>query len=441
MELRDFIVAPIITILVYLAAYRIRPYVTDEINRRYFLPALAVKIIGAISLGFIYQFYYDGGDTFKFHTYGSRVMWNILIESPVDGLNLLFFGGGSAHDKYILSVPIIRDASSFLVARISFFFDLFTFSSYSATTLFFASFGFVGTWALYLTFYKQFPHMHRSLAIAICFIPSVFFWGSGILKETIVVGCLGIATFLVYTVFIERRVSLFRLLLLILSLYFIFIVKKFVLQAYLPAALVWVMAANFGNIRSKMLKVLLVPGAFLFVIASSYFAVSKVGEGDDKYALDKIAQTAKITAYDIRYWTGRDAGSGYDLGELDGTFSSMLKLAPQAINVTLFRPYLTEVKNPLMLLSAIEGSVFLFLTIFILVKKGKQFFKSFFNPNVIFCFVFSISFSFAVGISTFNFGTLNRYKIPMLPFFALFLALVYNYEKRDKKVEVLDIIE
>ena len=57
MELRDFIVTPIILLLVYAGAYIVRPYVTDTVNRRYFISALTVRIIGALALGFIYQFY------------------------------------------------------------------------------------------------------------------------------------------------------------------------------------------------------------------------------------------------------------------------------------------------------------------------------------------------------------------------------------------------
>jgi hypothetical protein len=38
-------------------------------------------------------------------------------------------------------------------------------------------------------------------------------------------------------------------------------------------------------------------------------------------------------------------------------------------------------------------------------------------------------FAFAVGISSYNFGALSRYKIPCLPFYALGLVLVY-YKNR-----------
>ncbi|MFT6828639.1 MAG: hypothetical protein ACI9GZ_003758, partial [Bacteroidia bacterium] len=43
------------------------------------------------------------------------------------------------------------------------------------------------------------------------------------------------------------------------------------------------------------------------------------------------------------------------------------------------------------------------------------------DPFLVFCLIFSILFAFAVGVSTANFGTLMRYKIPMMPFFLILL--------------------
>ena len=156
--------------------------------------------------------------------------------------------------------------------------------------------------------------------------------------------------------------------------------------------------------------------------------------------MENIAKTAKITAYDIRFQTGRDAGSGYTLGELDGSLSSMFRLTPQAINVSLFRPYLWEVNNPLMLLSALESLVFLILSLILIFKYRLGVLKSFRNPDVSFSFIFSVILAFAVGVSSFNFGTLVRYKIPLLPFYSVALILIY-YENKPRKEEEFDEVE
>jgi hypothetical protein len=435
MELRDLLVTPILLILLYLVAYLIRPYLTDSINRRYFFPALTVKVIGAISLGFIYQFYYSGGDTYNYHTHGSRIIWEAFGDSFESGFKLLF----SSENVYEYSSRILfyKDEQSFFVIRIAALLDVLTFSSYSATAILFSVISFVGSWMFFLTFYKQYPQRHLLLAVSSFFIPSVFFWGSGLLKDTIVLACLGIATFQIYKLFIIKRIRVSSVLLLLISFFVIYSVKKFILQAYLPAAIVWVMALRFYEIRSSMARLLAVPFSILLVVFSAYYSVVKIGEGDRRYAVDKIAQTAKITAYDIGFYTGRDAGSGYSLGELDDSFIGLLKLAPEAINVSLFRPYLWEVRNPLMAMSALESFIFLSLCVIIVISKRRRIFSALSEPNVIFCLVFSLIFAFAVGVSTFNFGTLARYKIPMLPFFltALFLILDDLNSAKNEAIE------
>ncbi len=441
MELRDLVVTPIVIVLILATAYFIRPLVTDRTTRRYFFSGLLVKVMGAIALGCIYQFYYSGGDTYNFHTHGSRHIWNAFFDSPSVGLQLLF-GSNDSHTgvyEYSRRIVFFEDDSSYFVIRVAAFFDLFTFSSYSATAILFSTVAFVGAWCLFLTFYKQYPSAHFGLALACLFVPSVFFWGSGVLKDTLVLAALGVATYAIYQFFMEHRNQMAALVLILLSFYVIFSIKKFVLQAYLPAASVWLLFHWFARVRSSVLRTLLVPFVVVIIAAGGYFSVSKVGEGDQKYSLDKIAQTAAVTAYDIRFWTGREAGSGYTLGELDGTMASMIRLAPAAINVTLFRPYLWEVKNPLMLLSALESLMFLGLLIYV-VLSSKQLIKKVVDKNVLFAIVFSLIFAFAVGVSTFNFGTLSRYKIPLVPFYAVALVLL-SQSKSEKKFSELDLTE
>ena len=443
MEARDLIVTPILLIVVAVLAYIIRPRVTDPVTRVYFFPALAVKIIGALAVGFIYQFYYDGGDTFNYHTHGSRHIWEAFMDSPAKGFRLLVNDGQTYNEvyKYASKIIFFSDPQSYGIVKIAAVFDLFTFSSYSSTAVLFALVSFVGMWMFFLTFYEQYPRLHKKLAIAAFFIPSVFFWGSGLLKDTITIACLGVATYQIYRIFIRKQFSIWHLILLMISLYGMYNIKIYILLTFLPAAIIWVFLANLESIRSMVLKIMLAPFMLTAAITLGYFAMVKAGEDNSKYSLKKVAMTAKITAYDIGFYTGRDAGSGYALGELDGTLTSMFRLAPQAIVVSLFRPYLWEVKNPLMLLSALESLLLLLICILIVAKLNIRLMSGLNNPTVLFALIFSIVFAFAVGVSTFNFGTLVRYKIPLLPFFMVALILIWDYSKRDNKVLVVETTE
>ncbi|HZX72804.1 MAG TPA: hypothetical protein VFE57_00170, partial [Cyclobacteriaceae bacterium] len=252
MELRDFIVTPILIVIVYAVAYFIRPLLTDQITRKYFIPAITVRILGALALGIIYQFYYHGGDTFNFHTYGSRHVWEAFMDSPLKGLKLLFTSGNQTGIyQYSSRIIFFNDPASYVIIRIAALFDLITFSTYSATAILFSIVGFLGMWMFFQTFYRQYPEQHRWIAFAALFLPSVVFWGSGLLKDTVIIACLGFATFFIYRIFFEKRIGIGSIFGLLISVFIIYSIRKFILQAYLPAAILWIFLANFKKIKSK----------------------------------------------------------------------------------------------------------------------------------------------------------------------------------------------
>jgi len=444
-ELRDLIVTPIIIFMVYALAYLIRPWVTDDVNRKYFFPSLTMRIFCAIAVGVLYQFYYEGGDTFAYHTHGSRPLWEAIMESPAEGLRLLFLNGeyGPGIWKTANRIWYWNDPQAFFIIRLAAVFDLFTFSSYSGTAVLFAVIAFMGGWMFFLTFYKLYPEMHRWIALSVLFFPSVVFWGSGIFKDTITLAALGVATYTFHRIFLERKVRLSSIAVMLFSFWVIFSIKKYILLCFLPAILLWWVARNLSRISSLMLRMMIAPLAGMIAIFFAYYAVLKVGEDDPRYNLSKLAETAKITAYDIRYgWGARNGeGSGYTLGELDGSWQSMMKLAPEAINISLFRPYLWEVGNPLMLFSAIEGLMLLALTLHLVWRTRWKLLNYITKPDILFCLFFAMGFAFAVGVSSFNFGTLSRYKIPMMPYFLLALGMIHAYWKSDRNVDVLDSTE
>lgn len=443
MDERDLIVTPLLLIVVYICAYLVRSRISDVESRQYFLPALTVRIMGALAVGIIYQYYYEGGDTLAYHTHGSRHIWDAFMTNPRYGLDLLFSNGTHHPETLAWSGKIwyFRDQQSFFVSRVAAVFDLLTFSSYSGTAVLFAVVSFVGSWLMYRTFYLMYPTFHRWLAVSCLFVPTVFFWGSGIFKDTITLAALGITTFCLYQIAIAGRIRMGYLLAILICFWTIYSIKIYILLCFLPAALLWIGIRYMASVRQVVARVLLLPVGMACIAGLGYLAVRQVALDDPRYNLSRIAETARVTAYDIGFWTGKDAGSRYSLGELDGTLQGMVRLAPQAINVSLYRPYLWEVNNPLMLLAALESFALLAITLYVLARSRARVFRYLFNPDVMFCMVFALIFAFAVGVSTYNFGTLSRYKIPLMPFFLVGLGLIYYYSNKERKVDALDATE
>ncbi|SMG20114.1 hypothetical protein SAMN05661096_01077 [Marivirga sericea] len=436
----DFLIAPVTFSVLMFVAYGIRDAFADQETKIYFFPALLLKMLGAIGVGLIYQFYYGGGDTYTYFTHGSSHIVDAFYQNFSSGLKLLTANGEFDAETYQYSSKIwmYRDTTSYFIVRIASIFGVITYNSYAGVALFFAFFSFWGLWMMYQSFCNIYPELKLQFAIAIFFIPTVFFWGSGILKDTVTLGATGLLVYAFIQVFFERKKLYLNILLLIAAIYIVTSVKLYIFLCLMPALILWYFFYRIGRIKSLVLRVLVAP--FLLVIGGglAYFVALKAGEDNNRYALDQIAETAQVTAYDIRYWTGRDAGSGYSLGELDGTFGSMIRLAPQAVNVSLFRPYLWEVNNPLMLLSAMEAVFLLGLTIRLFYRnKIVHILQSIRSPIILFCLIFAIIFAFGVGISTYNFGTLSRYRIVMVPFYVMAIYILDFHAQAKKESRVV----
>lgn len=430
----DYALLPFVIMLVFGVAIIVcnRLYPVGHPWRRYFFAGLAMKITGAILIGLIYQYYYGGGDTSLFF-YHAKVINSSFSDSFQKWLNLIFHVPASYDGEYfdyISRMEWYDDKSTYIVCCITAFLNVITLNTYLPTSVLFAALSFSGTWAMFLTFARQYPEVKRYIAVATLFIPSCLLWGSGIFKDTICVFALGWMLYSVFQLLIQRNMSFSNLTMLIVSFYVLALVKIYILIAFLPAVALWILFYYSHKIRptffrffAKVIVMVLAMGVFLYVY--NYY-----GALLGRYSLNNIAKTSLITREWIAYSSG-DRGSTYDLGEFSPDVWGLLSKFPQAVNVTLFRPYPWEANKSLVFLSALEALVFLYITLKILFTIGPVAVWRTINsdPNIQFCLIFSIIFAFSVGISTYNFGALSRYKIPCLPLYAMALILIYYKNK------------
>lgn len=81
-----------------------------------------------------------------------------------------------------------------------------------------------------------------------------------------------------------------------------------------------------------------------------------------------------------------------------------------------------------MLLSAVESMFLLYLMLrLLLTSKLWRIYETVISePLVAFALPFVIIMAIAIGLTSFNFGALVRYRIPILPFFLIMLVII-NY--------------
>lgn len=426
MELTDLFLTPIYLGIFYAIAFAVRPSFTNKYTKPYFIPALTVKFVGAIALGLIYQFYYGNGDTFNYFA-ESKVIYGAFGDNFSVGLSLLGSNDGTysgAISRYASQMHWFGSPTEYFVIKVGAICGLFCFCSYTVIGLMFAIISFSGIWCLYVTFLRIAPGCYKELAFAVFFLPSVFFWGSGLMKDSLCIGAIGWTFYGFYRALIIRRTVLKSAFVGLLGVYVLSSVKVYILLSFLPPALLWAFNEYNQNIKSAVVRNLLRPFFLALGLAAGYLGATNLTAGDDKYDVDKIGERTKINQ-EFLYGLTKDQGSAYNIGSFDGSLGSMVKVAPQAVIVTLFRPFLWEARNPIMMLSALEALMLLWLTARLLWSRGiigafKQIAS---QPVLTFCFLFSIIFAIGVGTNSGNFGTLVRYKIPLMPFYlsALFI--------------------
>jgi hypothetical protein len=297
-------------------------------------------------------------------------------------------------------------------------------------------FSFLGCWRLFLLFYKLYPNYHKHIAIATLFIPSVFFWGAaGLLKDTVVMACVGFIAFYSHRLLIEGKEISRSILILGFCIYISFLIKPYVIIAFVPSLAVWVFLTYESRIKNNALRLLAKPLFILLGVTFAGFFVLQLSSGSERYSSDKMLDFAQAVQSDhgTKGLAGHD--SMYSLGDIDPSPAGIAKKIPAAIIVTLFRPYLWEMKKPIFLPSGIEGFLCMLFTIYIFLSVGiiNTLKKISSNPNIVFCFVFAFIFAFSVGFTSFNFGALARFKIPALPFYYVGLVILYNETKKKKK--------
>jgi hypothetical protein len=435
----DFILLPIYLFIVFIFAahFRNKYYPKGHPHRRFFMTAFTLKIFGAVLLGVIYQFYYKGGDTLNYWRQTEIInssmsdsfwTWLRLVTGTAEIYDVDVYNYTAQFWWYGIRTP------EYLMSVIGALIGLFTMTTYLPTAVIFASLSFIGIWKLYVVFTKLYPRLSKQLAYAILFIPSVIFWGSGFMKDTITLSCMGWVTHFFYLIFYENKKIIANSIFALIFLYIIYIIKSYIVMAFLPAILLW--GVGLLSYKIKDTRLILFVRYFLYAsaIGGIFFIGGKLeAEMFGEYNVESVANKSFVTRDYLFRISNEQDGSGYTLGDFDPTILGMLQQAPAGVNVTLFRPYLWEARKPIVMISALESLFFLIFTIVVIFRNNpiKVVQRILSDETLQFCLIFTLVFAFAVGISTSNFGSLVRYKIPCLPFYTAFLIILYYPQKQE----------
>lgn len=409
---------------------------------KYLPNAILIKVLAAIVFATITMLFYPG-DTFEYFKYVNRLN-TMLFTNSSNYFDILFNGNQKEYWSYFnlqTGYPawyMWRDPNAIFVPRIYAPLMIITYKSFILSTIIAALIGFSGLWKLFIVFCKLYPRLEKKFAIAILYFPSILFWSSGLLKDTLAVAALGWIVYSFYNFAILYKFRIKYIVVIIICSIIIINIKSYIFAALLPGLLVWLFFKQLSSIKSGVIKFIVAPVLGVFIIGGFALLMSNLSGEMGAYGdVDKSLEQAKIIQEDLKR-TEQYGENYYDIGAFDATPAGVISKAPIAIISGIFRPFIWEARNPFILLSGLENLFTLILTLVILFKTKfigtpRRIVE---DPLVLFSIIFTIMFAFGIGMASANFGALVRYRIPLMPFFitALFI-MQYNINKNKNALK------
>jgi len=384
-------------------------------ERPWLLLTYAMHIGSAFAQVWITRGIYGGGDMLGYHRLALRLSRFVRADPERFLPEVIALAMRQDAD---LPVPVLGQATGSM-SGIATLTSLITFDSIYASCVVLATGAYLGTYALYLVYRETFAERIRvPLLIAAMGLPSMVFWSSGIMKESVAMAGFGLCIWGLHRTFTKRLAGLPAAL---IGGTLMGLVKPYILVTLVAAAGVyayWLRAHQRG--RGVRIR----PVALVITAGLAVFGVMAFGELFPRYAVAEIAdEFSGLQTVGARV----SGGSNYMLAEPGVTRSlpAQLALAPFALLTALFRPILFEISGATMAVNAVE-------TFGLTALLGHTLFKRRWRdllatvtgtPLLAFSVAFIFLFGIGVGLASTNLGSLSRYRTPMMPLWACLLVV------------------
>ena len=389
---------------------------------RLFILGYIIKVFGGLSFVMIFMYYYGFGDTFLYFD-GARTLSGAIIEDPGSYLQLIFSDAGNLPPRlsdFRELIPYSRTPEEWFMVKLISPLTFISFNSYLVLTLLMSFISFLGSWRLFRVFNDILPNRKYWNFAAAFVVPSMIFWGSGILKDTLTLAAFNFLIYEVYFLSENRKFSIRRILMIIICAYLIFKLKSYILIAFVPSMAFIFYRYLSETLRSSVLKFALKPFLIILFGLFVFFGLTYLGETSEKYSVEGLEQQAK----GFHSWHTTTAGSAYSLGDVEYSFLGVVRKIPASLEVTFFRPYFWETQNTVMDVSALEGFLTFILILLVFIRwKFNRVSDLLKNGFLVGLLIYCLIFAVAIGFTSYNFGALMRYKIPISSL--IFFILIY----------------
>lgn len=339
-------------------------------------------------------------DTWSFHL-GSLEEYRLLFIDPGEFFTNLFrdpYESSGVATFFGSDNSYWNDLKGNLFIKVLSVFNVFSTGNYYINVIFYSFVTLFGPLAMYRVMSDVFPSGKLPVLLATFLVPSFIYWTSGLHKEGLIFTGISLIIYAVYFGTKEKKWGIKRIASLVTGLMLLLALRNFIFVIIIGAVIAWLLAN-----RKPQHGLAIFTGTYLVFIII-FFTARNIDPRLDfpQAVVDKQKAFLQLSP----------GNSTIPTTELSPTAGSFLKNIPQAVNLSMLRPFPSDVNHILSLAAAIEIDILLFLFIaFLLWRKRES------RPNnlVLFCVFFSLSLLLAIGFTANNLGAIVRYRSVIIP--------------------------
>lgn len=409
---------PICLILILIWSFQ-RKYALKG-DRKIFYAFVLIKMICAVLVGLLYSQYYQiQGDTFT--AFYQAKEWYHLFKSG--DIQLTEWIGFETVDLVKYSAILPNEPRTRFFAYVLSYLMPISASNYYVTAMWMTLIEVCSLWWLACALVHQIKCNKWVVYLSLLFIPSVVFWSSGLLKETLMLTFMALMA-LSYLAWLHSSTKwrwgyLINIFFLAILLYYL---KYYVVILWLPLGIVTHIFAH--QLRLNMLSFWSKISLYFFVIFMGVFVLAII---HPVFYSGLFFELIQISHDQI---AANSSESLIKFNMQSNAFLFVLMNTPLALFTAFFRPFLGEMFNLFGLFLSIENLVFTLVFIVAVYCLFKLKLSEVEKWWLLAASLYLIGLGIVITLSTPNFGTLARYRVAYMPI--LWLCCLYVINKHFK---------
>jgi hypothetical protein len=368
------------------------------------------RIFMGIALGLVYLYYYSANDTWLFFEDANAVAQIGKNDFSVY-LRFLFTDDVSSN---VLSQLVNSQHRSLFLIKIMSIFSWIGGNNYWVSAVWFSFISFLASWYLFSVVTRMFSNSELAASLSFLFFPSVAFWSSGLVKETLALAGIYFLAGLILKITQEQKVKWLEWIIAIGSFWVAWNLKYYWAALFGAVSFTYLIVVLFSRKFSLLQKQNHKIFTWLFIFI---FLCGGVSLLHPNFHLDRFLEVL-ITNHNDFVKISDDDGLIH-FNDFHASWGSVVLNSPWALFSGLFRPFIWEASGMTAVLAALENLVILILFMSALTGINRTVSQRLLLFSAVMYVALLCVF---LALSTPNLGTLSRYRVGFLPFFIFVIS-------------------